>query len=173
MKKLIIIITLVFGIYFTSFSQIVLDTETTEKTKQASKTRQDSLNAAFQHHIDSIESVMQQEYFDYVKYMQAETKKLPRYKIYQTENIHILLKIDTRIGRVYMIQYASKDPLAVEIPIGPYPHGRVNWGWNGRFELYPTKDMYNFIMIDSYWGEIYRVQWGPKASDRFVQRIAN
>ena len=75
MKKLIIIITLVFGIYFTSFSQIVLDTETTEKTKQASKTRQDSLNTNFQHHIDPIEAVMQQEYFDYVKYMQAETKK--------------------------------------------------------------------------------------------------
>lgn len=36
----------------------------------------------------------------------------------------------------------------------------------GRFELYPTKNIYNFILIDTKKGYTYQVQWHTKESSR-------
>ena len=37
----------------------------------------------------------------------------------------------------------------------------------GRFELYPTKNMYNFILIDTEKGYTYQVQWHTEVNKRF------
>ena len=42
---------------------------------------------------------------------------------------------------------------------------------NGRFKLYPTDNMYNFIMVDVILGNTYQVQWNTKIKKRFVQLI--
>ena len=39
---------------------------------------------------------------------------------------------------------------------------------NGRFELYPTKNMYNFIMIDVIDGRSWQVQWSNEPESRLV-----
>lgn len=30
---------------------------------------------------------------------------------------------------------------------------------SGRFELYPTNNMYTFILLDTLWGSVRQVQW--------------
>ena len=42
---------------------------------------------------------------------------------------------------------------------------------NGRFELYPTNNMYNYIMIDTYVGTTYQVQWHTESNKRFRKLI--
>lgn len=42
---------------------------------------------------------------------------------------------------------------------------------NGRFKLYPTDNMYNFIMVDVINGNTYQVQWNTKKKKRFVSRF--
>ena len=42
---------------------------------------------------------------------------------------------------------------------------------NGRFKLYPTGNMYNFIMVDVINGKTYQVQWSAKKDSRLVFRI--
>ena len=42
---------------------------------------------------------------------------------------------------------------------------------NGRFKLYPTGNMYNFIMVDVINGKTYQVQWSTKKDSRLVFRI--
>lgn len=42
---------------------------------------------------------------------------------------------------------------------------------DGRFELYPTTNNYNFIMLDQVSGYTYQVQWSLKADKRFVIAI--
>ena len=42
---------------------------------------------------------------------------------------------------------------------------------NGRFKLYPTDNMYNFIMVDVINGNTYQVQWNTKSKKRFVSRF--
>ena len=90
---------------------------------------------------------------------QSVTNETPRYKMIGTDNIHILLKWDTRTGKTWMVQYGLSETPQLENFI-PYSNFlNEDNSWNGRFELYPTKNMFNFIMIDTYNGDTYQVQW--------------
>jgi len=42
---------------------------------------------------------------------------------------------------------------------------------NGRFKLYTTNNMYNFIMVDVINGRTWQVQWSTKFSGRLVIRF--
>lgn len=42
---------------------------------------------------------------------------------------------------------------------------------NGRFKLYPTQNMYNFILLDVIDGYTYQVQWNIDKDKRFVLPI--
>lgn len=92
----------------------------------------------------------------------------PRYKMYATQNINILLKLDTATGRVWMVQYSigKYDRLTV-----PVDDDSLLFDWEtiqaGRFELYPTQNMYNFILLDTQKGYTYQVQWSTDADKRF------
>lgn len=92
---------------------------------------------------------------------------VPRYKIFQTENINILLKLDTATGKVWMVQYGTGDSYGMVVPVDD---SSLLYSWEdieaGRFELYPTKNMYNFILIDTKKGYTYQVQWHTKESSR-------
>lgn len=94
-----------------------------------------------------------------------------RYKLYQTENIYTLLELDTKTGRIDQVQWSldinkefsvciNKDDLS-------YGYG---YGSNS-FELYPTKNMYQFILIDKTDGRKWHVQWGMEDSKRWIRRI--
>lgn len=94
-----------------------------------------------------------------------------RYKMYQTENLYNLLQLDTKTGMVKQIQWAleseneniftiNTDDLSTDIRYGP-----------GVFELYPTKNMYQFILQDKTNGRIWHVQWGLDDKHRWIRRI--
>ena len=95
----------------------------------------------------------------------------PRFKMYQTDNIYNLLKLDTRTGRVWIVQYGMKDVKAQVSSINYFGRVLESEGWDGRFELYPTKNKYNFIMLDTGTGDTYQVQWDTDPSYRFVVPI--
>lgn len=96
----------------------------------------------------------------------------PRYKIYPTENTYISLKLDTATGRVWMVQIGLGDTDAMTVAIDD-----TSLLWDseeirgGRFELYPTKNMYNFILIDTQYGYTYQVQWHTETNKRLRERI--
>lgn len=95
-------------------------------------------------------------------------KNTPRYKMYATQNINILLKLDTATGKVWMVQYSigKNDRLTV-----PVDDDSLLFDWEtiqaGRFELYPTQNMYNFILLDTQKGYTYQVQWNTDADKCF------
>ena len=96
----------------------------------------------------------------------------PRFKMYQTDNIYNLLKLDTRTGKIWQVQYRMKDTKATVVSINYFGIVFESDGWDGRFELYPTKNMYTFIMIDTGTGDTYQVQWSTSGSDyRFVEPL--
>ncbi len=113
-----------------------------------------------------------------IKYLDALYEKVsnlvPRYKMYQTENIYNLLKLDTATGRVWQVQYrlGNSDSMTVSIN----DQSLISY-WekmdSGRFELYPTKSTYQFILIDTQTGKTWQVQWSTTPSKRFIERIYN
>lgn len=190
---------------------------------------------------------------------------LPRYKMYKTENLFIMLKLDTRTGKAWMTQRRFESTPSMEVPIGvveykqtfmsngkpvqsynidekgmsdyyydlvsvtvngekwkkvesPYhmgPKGKgfmcnlsknigltVTFGngvfgkipkkgsiievsyiyhigrtleyegnsWNGRYDMYPTNNIYTFIIVDTYTGKTYHLQWDTE-NKCFVEPI--
>ena len=41
----------------------------------------------------------------------------------------------------------------------------------GRYTLYPTDNMWTFLMLDQIDGTVYQVQWSQKADSRGVIKI--
>lgn len=107
----------------------------------------------------------------------AHQTLVPRYKIYKTENTYNLLKLDTRLGKVWMVQYGMKgtaEPMTIQIDEAVLWGNFEQFGYNGRFELYPTNNVYNFIMLDTKYGDTYQVQWYVNDENkRFVRLIPN
>lgn len=96
----------------------------------------------------------------------------PRFKMYQTENSYNLLKLDTRTGKVWQVQYRMSDVQASVVSINIFGVVFERDGWDGRFELYPTKNMHTFIMLDTGTGDTYQVQWSTTGYDyRFVEPL--
>lgn len=94
---------------------------------------------------------------------------LDRYKMYATENIYNLLKLDTRTGMIEQIQWSLDRDEEHSVTIND-----VDLSWserNGTFELYPTKNMYQFILLDKSNGRTWHVQWGHKRNERWMRRI--
>lgn len=94
-----------------------------------------------------------------------------RYKLYQTENTYNLLQLDTKTGQIEQVQWSldSKNEGTFKINSSDLNLGG-GYG-SGSFELYPTKNMYQFILIDKTNGRKWHVQWGLKDSERWIRRI--
>ena len=93
-----------------------------------------------------------------------ETNSAIRYKIYPTFNMWTYLKLDTQTGRVTMLIFSTKDrseegEVYIGIPMEVYAG---NEAVNGRYELYPTTNMWTFLMIDQINGNTYHIQWSNK-----------
>lgn len=89
-----------------------------------------------------------------------------RYKVYPTENIYTSLKLDTATGEVKALQIGlNKDSNRMEYLIS---ERLITWGETitGRFELYPTKNIYNFILLDTITGIALQIQWSTKSENR-------
>ena len=59
-------------------------------------------------------------------------------------------------------------PMSIEVRINS---GIWNLAQNGRFKLYPTGNIYNFIMVDVIDGRTWQVQWNIDDNKRLVYRI--
>ena len=154
-----------------------------------------------------------------VPFFISAQEDIERFKLYNTENINLFLKLDTSFGKISLVQYALEDVEAIDIPLhtGKFAYSKEtlkmffedgidlkklysddfktrqlepslqsdlakgltfeeylktqNLAQIGRFELYPTKNIYNFIMLDVINGETYQVQWSFEYEKRFVSRI--
>lgn len=94
-----------------------------------------------------------------------------RYKLYKTENIYNLLRLDTKTGRIAQVQWSLNDDNEGTITINDddLTYG-VEYG-SGTFELYPTNNMYQFILLNKANGRMWHVQWGLDDKKRWIRRI--
>ena len=101
--------------------------------------------------------------------VKLQDNKANRYKIYPTENIYILIKLDTHTGRLELIQWSLNTDNEFSATLNGDDLSIYD-GLNS-FELYPTQNMYQFILLDKATGRNWHVQWGTKSSDLWIRRI--
>jgi hypothetical protein len=90
------------------------------------------------------------------------------YRLFRSANIHTLLKLDTRTGLIWQVQWGDSGFRWVEpINLKPLaPGGKV-----GRFTLVPTLNIYTFILLDQEDGRTWQAQWSLKEEGRFIIAI--
>lgn len=89
------------------------------------------------------------------------------YQLYPTQNMYTFLKLNTRNGRIWQIQYSLEDN-RFESFLNIIPLVSEEDESNGRFKLYPTENIYTFILLDRINGDTYQVQWSQDYSNRLV-----
>ena len=107
---------------------------------------------------------------EYVESVDQSTSPPPLYKLYKTENIYTLLKLNTATGEIDQLQWTLNQKNEGTMPIN-----EVNLSFlleiPGTFELYPTGNMYQFILLDTRLGRTWHVQWGIGDKNRWIRRI--
>lgn len=118
---------------------------------------------------DSLQTTLSEK--DIISLVASNTRSEENYKLYPTENMWTFLKLDTRTGKIWQVQYSVNSDSYGEVIVNDWD---LTYGSNekaGRFELYPTQNMYNFILLDKKEGFVAQVQWSMDADNRGLVRI--
>ena len=103
--------------------------------------------------------------------LEINTSLKERYKLYQTENIYTFLQLDTKTGMIKQVQWSLNpdNEFSVTINSDDLTYGS-DYG-SKTFELYPTQNIYQFILIDKTSGNKWHVQWGMESDERWIRKI--
>ena len=94
------------------------------------------------------------------------------YKLYPTKNNWTFIKLDTRNGKMWQEHFTvSEDGIQTEVILNPVSLVFKEKEINGRFNLYATENMYNFLLIDQIDGDVFQVQWSMDAKNRIIVPI--
>ncbi len=109
------------------------------------------------------------ELLEDIRVRQIKETYANRYKMYHTENVYNLLKLDTQTGKIEQVQWSLDDNKEFTSTINSQD---LSWetGMNS-FELYPTQNMYQFVLLDKATGRTWHVQWGLEDKKRWIKRI--
>ena len=94
------------------------------------------------------------------------------YKLFPTQNMWTFIKLNTRNGKMWQVQYSVKgEEYRFETDLNRMPLISEKEESNGRFMLYPTQNTYNFILLDQLDGRTWQVQWSMEAENRGIMPI--
>lgn len=101
---------------------------------------------------------------DYIKTMQIPNEI---YKLFPTNNIWTFIKLNTRNGKMWQVQFDIGEN-RFETILHYENLVSKDEERNGRFTLYPTTNTYNFILLDQIDGRTWQVQWSQKRENRGI-----
>ena len=93
---------------------------------------------------------------------------IERFKLYPTENMWTFLELDSATGLIWQVQYTVNDKdkrfktVLNDIVLNN------NEQVNGRWKLYPTQNMYQFLLVDVMFGSVIQIQWSTEENGRFI-----
>jgi hypothetical protein len=90
------------------------------------------------------------------------------FRIFQTRNVWTFLKLDTRTGIVWQVQWGDH---AVILPINTDPLVPKGAAQPGRFTLCATKNIFTFLLLDQQDGRLWGVQWNIDDKKRFISPL--
>lgn len=94
-----------------------------------------------------------------------------KYRLFKTENVFTFLLLDTSSGKVWQAQFSidEKNAARIMVPINDRPLGLAGETSHvGRFTLYPTSNMYNFMLLDQDTGRLFQCQWSLKGNQMLL-----
>ena len=93
------------------------------------------------------------------------------YRIFPTQNMWTFIKLDTRNGKMWQVQYSMKSEGRFVTYLNLIALVTKEEEVNNRFTLYPTQNIYTFILLDQIEGKTWQVQWSSDPENRAVMPI--
>ena len=90
------------------------------------------------------------------------------YRLFPTTNMWIFIKLNTADGRMWLVQYSTTAGDQAEIPLSRIERAEESEKKDGRFTLYATQNMYNFILLDQIDGRVWQVQWSTEGDNLVI-----
>ena len=91
-----------------------------------------------------------------------------KFRLYPTQNMWTFIKLNTRNGKMWQVQFDVEDNNRFETYLNILPLVEEEEEVNDRFTLYPTENMWTFILLDQYSGKTWQVQWSIEPENRGV-----
>lgn len=88
------------------------------------------------------------------------------YRLYQTDNIHNQLKLNTKTGEVYQVQNDGQTFLVHDATT---PHNDKP----NRYFLYKTKNMWTYILLDKFSGKLWQCQYSVQGDEYISSWVIN
>jgi hypothetical protein len=93
------------------------------------------------------------------------------YRLFPTENMWTFIKLNTRNGQMWQVQYDVQGDNRGEVSLSSISLASKANETNSRFTLYPTQNMWTFILLDQINGQMWQVQWSMDAEKRGIVPI--
>ena len=91
-----------------------------------------------------------------------------RWRLFPTQNMYTFLQLDTSTGLIVQLHFsAGEKGFTGLLPLNGKNLANGEKETLGRFTLYPTQNMYTFILLDQIRGFSWRVQWNHDEKYRF------
>ena len=99
-----------------------------------------------------------------------------KFRLYPTSNRFTYLRLNTTNGFIDIVQYSTADDNRMIYPLSVYPvvMDFFNLGLANtldRFTIYPTQNVWTFLLLDQVEGNTYQVQWSQDSTMRGVEEI--
>lgn len=106
---------------------------------------------------------------EYIVQDELPTNTRPiNYQLFPTENMWTFIKLNTRNGQMWQVQFDVQDNNRFETFLNILPLIDKEKEVDERFTLYPTQNRWTFILLDQIDGKTWQVQWSMNAENRFV-----
>ena len=81
--------------------------------------------------------------------LQKQVSENSIYQLFPTKNYWTFIKLDTRNGKMWQVHFSVEDEKNTgELVLNSLPLVDKEEEVKGRFILYPTENMYNFLLLD-------------------------
>ena len=114
---------------------------------------------------------------DLVRISNYQSPTPAKFRLYPTANRYTYLRLNTTNGFIDIVQYSTTEERERMIyPLSVYPvvMDFFNLGLANtldRFTIYPTFNVYNFLLLDQVYGNTYQVQWSQDSTMRGIEEI--
>jgi hypothetical protein len=90
------------------------------------------------------------------------------YRLFATQNMWTFIKLNTRNGKLWQVQWSTDAIKRFETNLSLTPLVDIDKEVNERFTLYPTQNIYTFILLDQLDGRMWQAQWSTETNNRFI-----
>ena len=104
---------------------------------------------------------------------QVNENFIKTYRIFPTVNISYFIKLNTRTGQMWQIEFDQKKSKQQEIPLSNLSLVEKQNEVDNRFTLYATENSWNFLLLDQINGKIWQVKWNMKPEKNTISPLNN